>query len=309
MTRAEQPTEVNPASRALAEDSRERALRSLLRIPALRKLWSAQSAGSTGDALAVLVLMLLSLQAAVETDALGGGYRGAALALAAVVGARLLATLLSGAVLLGPLSSLLAPDGPLDRRWTMIGADGLRFALLAVAPTWIDWAGDRALAWLLATAFVIGIAERVWTVAKDGAAPALLPMPPPEGAAVRPLPDHLDALRRLSLRTTFLALPAAAAALVVVTLFENLLGSGIDWFHVHQPALACYLAAGLFGASAGILYSLELPTAQGLRAHSPLEGLRRPRKGPGQSADTGRTGAVPVLVLACAAIAGAVAAA
>ncbi|MCC2274704.1 dTMP kinase [Streptomyces sp. ET3-23] len=309
MTRAEQPTEVDPASRALAEDSRERALRSLLRVPALRKLWSAQSAGSAGDALAVLVLMLLSLQAAVETGALGGGYRGAALAIAAVVGARLLATLLAGAVLLGPLSSLLAPDGPLDRRWTMIGADGVRLALLAAAPTWIDWAGDRALAWLLATAFVIGLAERVWTVAKDGAAPALLPMPPPEGAAVRPLPDHLDALRRLSLRTTFLALPVAAAALVAVTLFGNLLGSGIDWFHLHQSALACYLAAGLFGASAGILYFLELPHAQGVRAHSPLEGLRRPRRAPGQSADTGRTGAVPVLVLACAAIAGAVAAA
>ena len=37
--------------------------------------------------------------------------------------------------------------------------------------------------------FVLGVAERFWTVAKDSAAPALLPAPPPEGSAVRPLPD------------------------------------------------------------------------------------------------------------------------
>ena len=50
-----------------------------------------------------------------------------ALAVAAVFGARLLATLLFGAVLLGPLAALTAPGkGALDRRWTMIGADVLR---------------------------------------------------------------------------------------------------------------------------------------------------------------------------------------
>ncbi|MBB1256585.1 hypothetical protein H3146_25020, partial [Streptomyces sp. OF3] len=42
------------------------------------------------------------------------------------------------------------------------------------------------------------------------------------GAAVRPLPDHHDALRRLSLRTGFLAVPAAAAALLSVSLLNNL---------------------------------------------------------------------------------------
>ena len=79
----------------------------------------------------------------------------------------------------------------------MIGADGLRLALLVVAPLWIDWTPDNALALLLVTVFVTGVAERFWTVARESAAPALLPAPPPEGAAVRPLPDHLDALRRL----------------------------------------------------------------------------------------------------------------
>src|SRR3954464_7010011 len=98
MTR-EQPTDVPPTSGALAADSRERAVRALLRFPPLRRLWSAQLVGGIADALALLVLLLLSLDAAVAQQSFGGGYRGAALAVAAVFGARLVATLLFGAVL------------------------------------------------------------------------------------------------------------------------------------------------------------------------------------------------------------------
>ncbi|MDT3395175.1 dTMP kinase [Streptomyces sp. B1866] len=309
MTRAKQPTDVPPTSGALAADSRERAVRALLRHPPLRRLWSARLVGGAGDALAVLVLVLLAFQAAVGAGSFGGGYRGAAFAVAAVLGARLLATLLFGAVLLGPLASLVAPSGPLDRRWTMIGADGVRLALLIVAPLWIDWTPDDALAWLLVTAFVTGVAERCWAVAMDGVAPALLPAPPPEGAAVRPLPDHLDALRRLWLRTTAVSLPLAAAALLAITLVGNLLGTGVEWFHTHQAALGSYLAAGLLAASVSVLLPVELPGAQTSRARSPMEGLRRPRASAAPGPDKGRTGALPVLVPACAAVAAAVAAA
>ncbi|MCL7380887.1 dTMP kinase [Streptomyces sp. 35G-GA-8] len=384
MTRAEQPTVVSPTSDsdALAADSRERAVRSLLRLPPLRRLWGAQFVGGIGDVLAVLVLLLLSLQAAIAEGSFGAGYRGVAFAVAAVFGARVLATLLFGAVLLGPLTALIAPGGagggagakkaadaadataasdavgtpgttpeaagatavkkpaksgksakpardggPLDRRWTMIVADVLRLALLIVAPLWLEWTPDRALPILLSTVFVVGVAERFWTVAKESAAPALLPAPPLEGAAVRPLPDHLDALRRLSLRTSFAAVPAAAAVLLVATLIGNLLGTGIDWFSLHQAALGSYVAAGLFAASVSTLYFLELPDGHTPRPRSPLEGLRRSvgaasGKGSGDSGsgrsggsggsggrDKGRTGAVSLFVLACGTIAGAVAAA
>ncbi|MFE7237352.1 dTMP kinase [Streptomyces sp. NPDC057580] len=307
MTRAEQPTVVSPTSDTLAADSRERAVRALLRVPPLKRLWSAQLVGGIGDALALLVMVLLSLQAAVLEGSFGSGYRGAAFAVAAVFGARILATLLFGAVLLGPLTTLTAPGGPLDRRWLMIGADGLRLALLVVAPLWIDWMPDRALMMILITVFVTGAGERLWTVAKESAAPALLPSPPPEGAAVRPLPDHLDALRRLSLRTDFAAVPAAAAVLLIATLIGNLLGSGLEWFSFHQAALGSYVAAGLFSASISTLYFLELPGSPTPRPRSPLEGLRRPSTGSGP--DKGRTGAVPLIVGACAAVAGAIAAA
>ncbi|MEU9121288.1 dTMP kinase [Streptomyces sp. NPDC048506] len=321
MTRAEQPTVVTPTSSALAADSRERAVRALLRFPPLKRLWSAQCVGSIGDALSMLVLVLLALQAALYVPlggaaVFGGGYRGAALAVTAVFAVRMLAALLFGAVLLGPLSALTSPTGPLDRRWTMVVADVLRLALLVIAPLWIDWTPADALAGVLVTVFVTGVAERFWTVCRESAAPGLLPAPPPEGAAVRPLPDNMDALRRLSLRTTFLGLPVAAAALVVVTLISKLLGTGVDWFRLHQAALGSYVAAGLFAASVSILYFIELPGVATPRPRSPLEGLRRPKahaqaqnQGEKAVADKGRTGAVPLLVLACAAVAAGIAAA
>ncbi|MEU9573303.1 dTMP kinase [Streptomyces massasporeus] len=308
MTRADHPTAPQPApDDALVADSRERAVRALLRRPQLKRLWSAQLVGGVGDTLALLVLVLLALQAAVTEGSFGGGYRGVAFAVATVFGVRILATLLFGAVLLGPLTALTSQDGPLDRRWTMVGADGLRAALLIVAPLWIDWTPENALAVLLVTAFVAGVAERFWTVCRESAAPALLPAPPPEGATVRPLPDHMDALRRLSLRTGFVAIPLAAVALVVASLFNNLLGAGIDWFGQHQAALASYVAAGLFAASLSVLTFLELPGTRTPRARSPLEGLRRPKTGTGS--DKGRTGAMPLLVMSCAAVAAAVSAA
>ncbi|MGW3284110.1 dTMP kinase [Streptomyces sp. NPDC001002] len=308
MTRAEQPTAHHPApDDALVADSRERAVRALLRQPQLKRLWSAQFVGSVGDTLALLALVLLALQAAIAEGSFGGGYRGVAFAVATVFAVRVLATLLFGAVLLGPLTSLTSHEGPLDRRWTMVGADGLRALVLIVAPLWIDWTPDDALAVLLVTAFVTGVAERFWTVCRESAAPALLPAPPLEGATVRPLPDHMDALRRLSLRTTFVAIPAAAVVLVVAGLLNNLLGTGIEWFAQHQAALASYVAAGLFAASLSVVTFLELPDARTPRARSPLEGLRRPKTGSG--VDKGRTGAIPLLVPATAAIAGAIAAA
>ena len=308
MTPAEQPTAHQPApDDALVADSRERAVRALLRQPQLKRLWSAQLVTGVGDTLALLVLVVLAFQAAIAQGSFGGGYRGVAFAVATVFGARILATLLFGAVLLGPLTSLTSQEGPLDRRWTMVGADGLRAALLIVAPLWIDWTPDNALAVLLVTAFVTGVAERFWTVCRESAGPALLPAPPLEGATVRPLPDHMDALRRLSLRTSFVAIPLAAAALVVAALLNNLLGTGVAWFDQHQAALGSYVAAGLFAASLSVLTALELPGIRTPRARSPLEGLRRPRTGTG--VDKGRTGAIALLVVACAAVAGAISAA
>ncbi|MFR9758085.1 dTMP kinase [Streptomyces sp. TR06-5] len=317
MTHSEQPTGVDMMNSAvddaLAADSRERAVGALLRYGPLRRLWSARFTGGVADVLGLLVLLLLALHAAVAAPAagaapvLGGGYQGVALAVAAVFGARLLAALLFGVLLLGPLSSLTAAGGHLDRRWTMIVADALRVLAFLVAPLWQDWMPRTAFVWLLATVFVTGAAERVFAVAKDSTAPALLPAPPAEGAAVRPLPDRHEALRRLWLRSEFLAFPVAATALIVITLVSNLLGTGISWFTTHQAALAAYVAAGLFAGSLSVLTFLHLPDSATRRPRSPLEGLRATRT-EGRR-DKGRTGALRLLVLGCSSVAGAIGAA
>jgi dTMP kinase len=309
MTRSEQPTQPVDVTEAfatdLAADSRERAVGALLKIPALRRLWSAQLTGAVADRLGLLVLLVLTVQATAAHHAFGGGYRGVALATAALFAARLVATLLFGAVLFGPLTALTEQGGPLDRRWTMIGADGVRLALFIVAPLWIAWVPGSAHLWLLATAFATGLAERLWAVAKDGAASGLLPAE--SDTSVRPAPDNLATLHRLDLRTSFVALPLAAAALVVVTLINTLIAVGVDWFNLHQVALSSYVAAGLFSASMAVLYLAELPSGSAARPRSPLEGLRLPKGASG--AERGRTGALPLLVLATSAVAGAIAAA
>lgn len=290
---------------ALAADSRERAVTALLRVPTLRKLWTAHLTGAIGDRLGLLALLALAVQAAVAHQVFGDGYRGVGFAIAAVFGLRLLGAVLFGAFLLGPLSVLTSPQGVLDRRWTMIGSDVVRLALFVVAPLWVDWAPDSALAWLLVTVFITAVAERLWNIAKDGAAPALLPAQSADG--VRPGPDHLAALRRLDLRTGFVALPIAAAVLVCAALLNNVFGVWSLWFQLHHVALASYVAAGLFAASVAVLYFLELPGVVTPHPRSPLEGLRRPL-GPAGS-ERGRTAALPTLVLSCAAVAGSLAAA
>ncbi len=68
-----------------------------------------------------------------------------------------------------------------------------------------------------------------------------------------------------------------------------------------RAALGSYVAAGLFAASLSVVTFLELPGVRTPRARSPLEGMRRPKSESG--VDKGRTGALPLLVLACAAVA------
>lgn len=307
MTRADQPTAHHPApDDALAADSRERAVRALLRRPQLKRLWSAQLVGGVGDILALLVLVLLALQTAIAEGSFGGGYRGVAFAVATVFGVRILATLLFGAVLLGPLTSLTSQEGPLDRRWTMVGADGLRAAMLIVAPLWIDWTPDNALALLLVTVFVTGVAERFWTVcrergARTAAAPAAggrdrttaagphgRPAPPVAAYELRGGPPG----RRRTCRRGPAEQPARYRSRLV-----RAAPGGPRVVRRGRSVRRFPVRADLPGAA----------RHAHPRARSPLEGLRRPKTGSG--VDKGRTGAIPLLVTACAAVAGAVAAA
>ncbi|MDH6124556.1 dTMP kinase [Kitasatospora sp. GP82] len=307
MTSEEQPTGTSAAVPHLPEAAPagthgERA-RALLRLRPYRRLWTAQLVGGTGDRLGLLVLIALTWAAAVAGGPFGHGYRAQALAVAAVFGVRMLATLLFGAVLLGPLHNLLA--GKLDRRWVLFGADAFRAVLIGVAPWWLAWSPGSATYLLLGTVFLTGAAERVWAITKAAAVPSLLP-PADPGAAPseqRPSAAVLDTVRTLDLRTGWATVPLAATALVGLTLVNNIFAAlGSHWLRANQATTAGVGAALLLAASAVLLYLQELPAGTAAAPRSPLQGLRAPTDAtPGPALRKGRTGSAPYFTFSVAA--------
>ncbi len=305
MTSEEQPT---PTSTADLPEVRpagtpgERA-RALLRLRPYRRLWVTQLVGGAGDRLGLLVLIGLTWVAALVGGQLGHGYRGQALAVAAVLAARLLATLIFGAALLGPVHSLFG--GRLDRRWTMLGADVFRAVLIGLAPWWLSWSTGSATWLLLGTAFLTGAAERIWSVAKDAAVPGLLPVADPYAPQreQRPSASMLETVRAVDQRTGWATVPLAGALLVGLTLLNNVFAAlGSDWLRVHQFTTAGVGAALLLTASAVLTFLQELPTGAFAAPRSPLQGLRAPTDAtPGPALRKGRTGSAPFFTFSVAA--------
>ena len=276
--------------------------------------WVTQLLGGTGDRLAFLVLVALTVPRRAGPGSSAAATEGSRFALTLVFAVRAAATALFGVALLGPLHRLLT--GRLDRRWTLIGADVLRAVLVAVAPWWFVWAhGDGATYALLATVFAAGAAERVWSRWPRGSPCRAccrwptVPRCPPTGsrglAAQRLSAANLDTLRTLDLRTGWATLPLAAIALIGLTLVNNLAAAlGSHWLRGHQVTVATLGAAGLFvAASAALLYLQDLPRRAAAGAPvSPLHGLRAPTDAtPGPAFGKGRTGSAPYFTFAVAA--------
>ncbi|WP_030272791.1 dTMP kinase [Streptomyces sp. NRRL B-24484] len=280
----------------------ERA-RSLLRLRPYRRLWTAQLVSGTADRLSLLVLVPLTVVAAMAGGQFGDGYRSLALAVAAVFTARMLATVLFGAALLGPVHALFGEK--LDRRWVLFGADVLRAVLIGVAAWWSIWAPGSATWLLLGTVFAAGAAERIWAVAKAAAVPGLLPPADPYAAPDRRKPSaaSLDAVRTVDDRTGWATVPLGATALVALTLLNNVLAAlGPDWLRAHQMTSAAVGGALVFAASAVLVFLQELPAGPAAAPHSPLQGLRAPVDAtPGKALSKGRTGSAPYFTFAVAA--------
>ncbi|WP_344463024.1 dTMP kinase [Kitasatospora kazusensis] len=307
MTSEAQPTPTRTGAPDLPEVAPagtpgERA-RALLRLRPYRRLWTAQLVSGTADRLSLLVLLVLGWAAAAAQGPFGHGYRGEAFAVAAVLAARLLASGLFGAALLGPLHRLVG--GRLDRRWTLLGADVLRAVLIGVAPWWLTWTHGSAVYLLLGTAFLTGAAERVWSVTKGAAVPGLLPPADPYAPAAeqRPSAAELDTVRRLDLRTGWATVPLAAVALIALTLVNNVCAAlGSDWLRANQVTVAGLGAAALSVVAAVLIYPQELPSGASAAPRSPLQGLRAPTDAtPGPALTKGRTGSAPYFTFAVAA--------
>ena len=204
----------------------EHEVRSVLAIPAFRRLWIALSLSSLGDWLGFVATTKLAGQ--LET-----GYKAGLYAIASVLAVRLLP-----ALVIGPFAGAWADR--FNRRYTMVTADVLRFGLYASIPL------VRTLWWLLVASFLIESLSLFWIPAKEASVPTLVP------------PSQLESANRLSLVTTYGSAAIASTLFAVLVEVSHAIGHGLANFARNPIDLALYFDAVTFLVSAGTVFTLRM---------------------------------------------------
>ena len=168
--------------------------RSVLAIPAFRKLWQAMAFSSFGDWLGLLASTALAQQLA------GGDYAKANFAIAGVFIVRLLP-----AVILGPFAGVIADR--FDRRKLMITCDILRFFLYLSIPI----VGNYF--WLYTATILVEIVTLFWSPAKEASIPNLVPK------------NKLESANQVSLLATYGTAPIAALVFSILAVFSGVVNS------------------------------------------------------------------------------------
>jgi dTMP kinase len=210
---------------AVLRGTRSASLKDLLLDPSFSRLWRAMLVSSLGDWVGFVAVA--SLVARI------GGVRVGALAVAGVMLARLLPS-----VLFGPFAGVFADR--FDRRKLMIGADiarGLMYASMPFLP---------GLGWIFLMSFFIESLSLLWTPAKDASVPNLVPR--------RQLPNA----NSIGLITTYGTLPIGASVYTLLAGVATGVGSGVHYFGSHPEFLALWLDAFTFLFSARMIWGLDL---------------------------------------------------
>jgi dTMP kinase len=169
-------------------------VRSVLAIPAFRRLWLVTSVAGVCDWLSLLALSALATQ-------LTSGYTAQSFALGGVVATKLLP-----ALVLGPLAGALADK--FDRRRVMVVCDLLRFVLFVSIPL------VGSLWWLFIATFLIEICALFWIPSKDASVPNLLRRP-----------DQVETANQLNIVMTYgVAVITASGLFTVVSSVGGFLG-------------------------------------------------------------------------------------
>jgi dTMP kinase len=178
-------------------------VRSVLAIPAFRRLWMVTSVAGICDWMSLLALSALATQ-------LTSGYQAQSFALGGVVATKLLPSLV-----LGPLAGALADK--FDRRAVMVVSDLLRFVLFVSIPL------VGSLWWLFVATFLIEFCAMFWIPAKDAAVPNLLRRP-----------DQVETASQLALVMTYgVSVITASGLFAVLSRGGAMLGfSAIDVVYV-----------------------------------------------------------------------------
>ncbi|MFC5995953.1 bifunctional MFS transporter/dTMP kinase [Pseudonocardia hispaniensis] len=205
------PETAPPGGPALSPPTSHR-VRSVLAIPAFRRLWLVTAVAATGDWLSLLALTSLATQ-------LTTGYQAQSFALGGVVATKLLP-----ALLLGPLAGALADR--FDRRRVMVVCDVLRFGLFISIPL------VGSLWWLFAATFLIEICALFWIPAKDASVPNLLRRP-----------DQIETANQLALVMTY-----GVAVITASGLFTVISSAGSLINHT-SPLITVYVALIINGSA------------------------------------------------------------
>jgi dTMP kinase len=204
--------------------------RSVLAIPAFRKLWQAMAFSSFGDWLGLLACTALAQQLA------GGDYAKANFAIAGVFLVRLLP-----AAILGPFAGVIADR--FDRRRLMIICDILRFALYLSIPI----VGNYF--WLYTATILVEIITLFWSPAKEASVPNLVPK------------LKLESANQVSLLAAYGTAPIAAIVFSTLAVFTGAINSAIgNNTQASAADLALYINAISFAFCAYTIWRLkEIP--------------------------------------------------
>jgi dTMP kinase len=208
------PPDAAPVGVAVGTAPRH-SLAAVLRLRSFRRLWIGLALSSLGDWLGLLALTALASQL------VSGSYAKENFAIAGVLFMRVLP-----AVLIGPMAGYVADR--LDRRWTLIVGDVLRFVIFASIPI------VNELTWLYIATVLIEVVSLVWLPAKDATVPNLVPR------------ERLEAANQLSLATTYGSALPAAGIFIVLTLSTKGLSSAFGWSQSVPVLLALYFNAFSF---------------------------------------------------------------
>jgi dTMP kinase len=202
-------------------------VRAVLAITPFRRLWLALGLSSFGDWLGLLATTSLA-------SALATGTSGKLLAVSGVFILRL-----APAVVFGPLAGVVADR--LNRRWTLVYGDVLRFALFCTIPL------VGTLWWLFVATILIEIVGLFWMPAKEATVPNLVPR------------RRLEAANQLSLVVTYGSAPIAALAFLGLTLLNGILDEVVAPLRGDPTYLALYLNALTYLVSALVIWRLDFP--------------------------------------------------
>jgi len=214
-----------PTPAAPAQD----VTRSVLSIPAFRRLWNAMVFSSLGDWLGLLATTAMAQQLS------GGSYTTANFAIAGVFIARLLP-----AVFLGPIAGVIADR--LDRRKLMVSADIMRAALYISIPI------VNTYFWLYTAMILVECLTLFWSPAKEATVPNLVGK------------EKLENANQVSLLAAYGTAPIAAILFSLLTLFANAIESLFPFTIGGSIDIALYVNAASFAFAAITIWGLkEIP--------------------------------------------------